>query len=210
MIQANKRPTCCNTFIASCGVMAPLVISSSRESVRAIPMLIFRKWISQERWAKDRFLWLARNVRGSTIEFIVGCGHPRSFRLSCEEMYRKNKKEVFLSSFWNLGSYQWRCPQYANVVKMVVADEVTVPKQTWLIRLWHDWRLCLWLPVGHCIPRFITAWLISELRLQDRISEQNPWQRLQPIHINSLSPSKMHMQCRNRMAFIWPQLLRWL
>ena len=31
--------TCCNTFIASCGVMAPLVMSSSSESVRAMPML---------------------------------------------------------------------------------------------------------------------------------------------------------------------------
>lgn len=31
--------TCCKTFIASWGVIAPLVMSSSRESVRAIPML---------------------------------------------------------------------------------------------------------------------------------------------------------------------------
>ena len=31
--------TCCRTFIASCGVMAPLIISSSKESVNAIPML---------------------------------------------------------------------------------------------------------------------------------------------------------------------------
>lgn len=31
--------TCCRTFIANCGVIAPLVISSSSESVRAIPIL---------------------------------------------------------------------------------------------------------------------------------------------------------------------------
>jgi hypothetical protein len=35
--------TCCSTFMASCGVMAPLVMSSSSESVRAIPMLKVNK-----------------------------------------------------------------------------------------------------------------------------------------------------------------------
>ena len=32
--------TCWRTFMASWGVIAPLVISSSRESVRAIPILL--------------------------------------------------------------------------------------------------------------------------------------------------------------------------
>ncbi len=31
--------TCCRTFIASCGVIAPLVMSSSSESVSAMPIL---------------------------------------------------------------------------------------------------------------------------------------------------------------------------
>jgi hypothetical protein len=31
--------TCCSTFIANCGVIAPLVINSSNESVKAIPIL---------------------------------------------------------------------------------------------------------------------------------------------------------------------------
>lgn len=34
--------TCCRTFIASWGVIDPLVMSSSKESVRAIPMLADR------------------------------------------------------------------------------------------------------------------------------------------------------------------------
>ena len=34
-----RHGTCCRTFIASCGVMAPLVMSSSKESVSAMPIL---------------------------------------------------------------------------------------------------------------------------------------------------------------------------
>ena len=36
---SGKVLTCCRTFIANCGVIAPLVMSSSSESVRAIPIL---------------------------------------------------------------------------------------------------------------------------------------------------------------------------
>lgn len=38
IVSARDLSNCCNTFIANCGVIAPLVISSSRESVRAIPI----------------------------------------------------------------------------------------------------------------------------------------------------------------------------
>lgn len=41
--------TCCRTFMASWGVMAPLVMSSSSESVRAIPMLRGRRHHRQRR-----------------------------------------------------------------------------------------------------------------------------------------------------------------
>lgn len=37
--EEGKELTCCKTFIASCGVIAPDVISSSSESVNAIPIL---------------------------------------------------------------------------------------------------------------------------------------------------------------------------
>lgn len=38
-VSANDLSNCCKTFIASCGVIAPLVMSSSSESVNAIPIL---------------------------------------------------------------------------------------------------------------------------------------------------------------------------
>lgn len=48
-----RHRTCCSTFIASCGVMAPLVISSSKESVSAMPILD-NEWVLSASVTTDR------------------------------------------------------------------------------------------------------------------------------------------------------------
>lgn len=62
--------TCCNTFIANWGVIAPLVISSSRESVRAMPILIVPDQGEFELWWRWR-----KASRWTPIELIISWSH---------------------------------------------------------------------------------------------------------------------------------------
>lgn len=72
-VRVKETRTCCKTFIANCGVIAPLVINSSNESVKAMPILYkpsgYPSW-SVLHWSSLR----SRNdSRWPTVEFII-CG----------------------------------------------------------------------------------------------------------------------------------------
>jgi len=55
--------TCCSTFMASWGVIAPLVMSSSRESVNAMPILQRFKWsITAQRCFWVTAMWKGRKA----------------------------------------------------------------------------------------------------------------------------------------------------
>ncbi len=82
------KPTCCSTFIANWGVMAPLVISSSSESVNAMPILWVRVKSLKCSLVGSGNIW--KDVRRSTVKFVVCWCHPNT-RLSvrCLQIFSK-------------------------------------------------------------------------------------------------------------------------
>jgi hypothetical protein len=71
-VMGSVSPTWAKTFIASWGVILPLVMSSSNESVKAIPML---KMVRKVEARLFRRILSFLNSRRATVELVVCRGH---------------------------------------------------------------------------------------------------------------------------------------